>query len=170
MFKDLQIQILEDVAETCIQVTDLSADSFIRFQLADNGRRIKRRRPEEMLEQLQEIIKQAPDRVWPIEELITHLGWVDSPGARRSVGIAVALLGNKLSTQRRYTLPADLPERVTAVVFDNCTSAELCERAGLPKTQGCLTKTGMTLKKLGWKRHKTLRPDGGVLWKWRKVV
>jgi len=92
-YKDLQLQILEDVAAVCHPVLDFEehAGRFLFIRLADHTRHIKRRRPEGMLERLRELIK-AKDE-WLPEELVLGLGWGDVAGARHSVGLAMQQLG-----------------------------------------------------------------------------
>jgi hypothetical protein len=164
-FQDLQIQILEDVVESCPQDNDMRHQGFHFFRLGGPSRLVKRRRPEEMLETLRNLM--TDDRVWPMEELLARLGWPDTYGSRKSVGLAVVLLGHKTSTQRQ-SVPKDFAERVEAVAFNGCTVAGLCASLGEPTTQGFLKSAGMALRKLGWIRYRSQKIDGMYHWKWRK--
>ena len=165
MFKDLQIQILEDVAETCIQVTDLPADSFIRFQLADNGRRIKRKRPEEMLLQLQTMLPEA--ELWSAKDLLDRLGWASNRGAKHSVGKAMALLGwkpfSRSSTRGQYYSQSSASALVAKYASEGCSAAEVCQRMGMEETAGNRQCVGILLGQLGWSRYKTKQ-----IWRWKK--
>lgn len=98
-FKDLQIQILEDVVETCHQVADLPPDSFFSFFPGDFGRWMKKRRPEEMLDQLQSITKRHPKGPWLLADIAKGLGWPADITTSKSIGSAMKLLGWK-SVQR----------------------------------------------------------------------
>jgi hypothetical protein len=106
-FKDLQIQILEDVAAVCTLLVDFE----------------------------------------------THYS-VQSMYSR-----------DPLVTLKR---PEGLLEQVAEYAVQDCSSVDVCKALGLPPQVGYLTSVGMALSKLGWKRHKTVKANGGAQWKWRK--
>lgn len=178
---NLKRDILEDVAETAylsrqVLMSELHEGPFVFDMVAGCTRQIKRRRPEEMLDQLREFLPEK--RQWGSVEILKRLGWVDNQSSRNSVGRAMVALGwfflqDSKKHGRQYTQTKPEHEKlaktaILAAAFEHCSSYEICSKLNAETSGANLTRVGMILRNGGWTRYKTRRGDGGVLWKWVK--
>lgn len=88
MYKDLQIQILEDVADTCIGVCDYQEHFQVRHIYSD-GAAITRKRPEGLLQLVEQ---HAYDNCISVD-VCTAMGMQPTRGVLVSIGLAFKKLG-----------------------------------------------------------------------------